>query len=139
MRVLMSAFSMMAAPAILLAQGVTTPAMASDVDTSRSGVQTASTEDSESWPTNFYTGGDWTGTKMPVNMENVGECRTIPLPAYSLIFYTDQPVSGIDIFYNPDCQTGAPGTTGDLYTHFSSLNAGGFPYQAISYRVTKWK
>ncbi|GAA2346008.1 hypothetical protein OKJ48_14525 [Streptomyces kunmingensis] len=85
------------------------------------------------WPgVTFYTGVDGTGTAIAIDTDQVGVCRELPAAAKS---YTSVSERGVDVFFNPDCRTGAPGTNGDIHYVVGTLNTGDFPYPAVSYRV----
>ncbi|WP_327365851.1 hypothetical protein [Streptomyces sp. NBC_01217] len=79
----------------------------------------------------FYAGVDQTGTEYPVDLTSTG-CRTLPQSARSA---TNLSATDVAVYFNPDCRTGAPGTTGDLYFVLGTLHTATFPYPALSYRV----
>ncbi|MEU1079658.1 hypothetical protein ABZ368_05315 [Streptomyces sp. NPDC005908] len=80
----------------------------------------------------FYTGAQQGGVAMSADLDAVGVCRELPAPAVSYLAVSDR---NVDVFFNPGCRTGAPGGTGDLGYRTGTLNAGDFPYPAVSYRV----
>jgi hypothetical protein len=80
----------------------------------------------------FYTGSDGTGTAGAANLDQVEVCQELPAKARS---YTAVSNQNVDVFFNADCQTGAPGKSSDLYFVTGTLNSGNFPYPAVSYRV----
>ncbi|MEV7990910.1 hypothetical protein AB0O67_03040 [Streptomyces sp. NPDC086077] len=41
----------------------------------------------------------------------------------------------IDVYYNPDCRPGLPGSNGDTSYRLGSLHTGEFSFGAVSYRV----
>ncbi|MEV6123003.1 hypothetical protein AB0M23_21215 [Streptomyces sp. NPDC052077] len=80
----------------------------------------------------FYTGADRTGTAVRLDLEKVGVCQELGTPARSFLALSNQ---AVDVFFNEDCVTGAPGRTGDLYFRTGTLGQGDFPYPAVSYRI----
>ncbi|MEU6663037.1 hypothetical protein [Streptomyces sp. NPDC046821] len=80
----------------------------------------------------FYTGAGRTGTAVPLDLEKVGVCQELTTPARSFFAASNQ---AVDVFFNADCVTGAPGRTGDLYFRTGTLGQGNFPYLAVSYRI----
>ncbi|MFC0598250.1 hypothetical protein [Streptomyces palmae] len=80
----------------------------------------------------FYTGSDRTGTAMSADLDEVGVCQELSAPALSYLAISQR---NVDVFFNPDCQTGAPGQSGDLYYRTGTFNGGDFPYPALSFRV----
>ncbi|MFF3754850.1 hypothetical protein ACFYYH_31140 [Streptomyces sp. NPDC002018] len=80
----------------------------------------------------FYTGAGQTGTKIPVDLSGTGTCQALPQPVLSA---TNLSAQDIDVYFNADCRTGAPGTTSDLYYRLGSLHNGDFGFPAVSYRV----
>ncbi|WP_329139836.1 hypothetical protein OG552_34560 [Streptomyces sp. NBC_01476] len=83
-------------------------------------------------PAAFYSGTNQSGTATPVDLGRAGVCETLSQPALSALNYSAQ---DIDVYFNPGCRTGAPGTSSDLHFVLGSLHAGNFPYAAVSYRV----
>ena len=79
----------------------------------------------------FYTGADRTGTEIPVDLDSTG-CENLQAPALSAANFSDD---DIEVYYNANCQAGAPGTTGDQYFVLGSLHTSTFPHTAVSYRV----
>lgn len=80
----------------------------------------------------FYTGGNLTGTEKVVDVGAVGQCFNLAQPAKSAV---NVAAVDIDVFFNANCQTGAPGRSGDLRFALGSLHTANFPYAAVSYRV----
>ncbi|GHJ35658.1 hypothetical protein [Streptomyces sp. TS71-3] len=80
----------------------------------------------------FYTGAGQSGTAIPVDADSAGTCRNLPEPALSGLNYA---VNDVEVYFNADCATGAPGSHSDLYYVLGSLHTGTFPYAAVSYRV----
>ncbi len=80
----------------------------------------------------FYTGAARTGTAQRADLAQVGVCQELSAPALSYLAVSNQ---NVDVFFNADCRTGAPGRSGDLYYRTGTLNAGDFPYPAVSFRV----
>jgi hypothetical protein len=80
----------------------------------------------------FYTGTSLTGTKTSVDTTAIGQCENLAEPAKSASNITDV---DIVVYFNADCQKGAPGQSGDLYFGLGSLSQANFPYPAASYRV----
>lgn len=80
----------------------------------------------------FYTQAGYTGTEMPVDLGRTG-CVNLPEEALSGANLSAQ---DIEVYYNADCKTGAPGEDGDLYFALVSLHTVDFGrYPAVSYRV----
>ncbi|WP_275461127.1 hypothetical protein [Streptomyces noursei] len=80
----------------------------------------------------FYTGADRTGTAVQLDLAKVGVCQELTAPARSFYAASNQ---SVDVFFNKDCTTGAPGQAGDLYFRTGTLGQGNFPYAAVSYRI----
>ena len=80
----------------------------------------------------FYTGTQLSGDEIPATLDAPGTCRNLPAPALSGLNYA---VNHVEVYYNADCRTGAPGASGDAYYVLGSLHTGNFPYAAASYRV----
>lgn len=80
----------------------------------------------------FYTGANSTGTEMAADLGDPGVCHQLPQSAASYLAISDK---NVEVYFNPDCKTGAPGTSGDLYYVTGTLNSGNFPFLAVSYRV----
>lgn len=80
----------------------------------------------------FYTGAGQTGTAYSADLTPDGSCHELPTAALSFSAVSD---TDVDVFFNADCATGAPGTSGDLYYRTGTLGQGDFPYAAVSYRV----
>ncbi|EME98819.1 hypothetical protein H340_19518 [Streptomyces mobaraensis NBRC 13819 = DSM 40847] len=81
----------------------------------------------------FASGTDLTGRQAPVDITDPA-CRNLAEPALSAVNLTD---ADIQVYFNRDCRTGAPGRPGDLYDALGSLHWGNFPYPALSYRVVR--
>ncbi|MFC8537436.1 hypothetical protein ACFUJY_26465 [Streptomyces sp. NPDC057249] len=79
----------------------------------------------------FYTGAHQTGTATSVDLTSTG-CHNLAAPSASALNYA---AVDVDVFFNADCRTGAPGDGGDLSFALGSLHTADFPYQAVSYRV----
>ncbi|MYW62528.1 hypothetical protein GTY65_00300 [Streptomyces sp. SID8379] len=80
----------------------------------------------------FYTGSNQSGTAVTADLSKDGLCRELPAPARSFLAVSDKDV---DVFFNSECRSGAPGQEGDLYYRTGTLGQGNFPYAAVSYRV----
>ncbi|GAA2679157.1 hypothetical protein [Streptomyces lunalinharesii] len=80
----------------------------------------------------FYTGTDRTGTAVQLDLDKVGVCQELTTPARSFYAASNQ---AVDVFFNQDCVTGAPGQASDLYFRTGTLGQGNFPYAAVSYRI----
>ncbi|MGW1127986.1 hypothetical protein [Streptomyces sp. NPDC002526] len=79
----------------------------------------------------FYTGAHQTGEATPADLASTG-CHNLAAPSASALNYA---AVDVDVFFNADCRTGAPGTDSDLGFALGSLHTADFPYQAVSYRV----
>ncbi|MET0134420.1 MAG: hypothetical protein ABW215_12600 [Kibdelosporangium sp.] len=80
----------------------------------------------------FYTGAGQTGTETPIDIDLVGQCLNLAQPARSAVNIA--PVD-VEVYFNPDCQQGLPGRTGDTFFMLGSLHWANFPYDAVSYRL----
>ncbi|MBV2353945.1 hypothetical protein KUM39_06150 [Streptomyces sp. J2-1] len=80
----------------------------------------------------FYTGTDRTGTETLIDENDTGVCRELPAPQLS---YTALTTHNVEIYFNPGCQKGFPGATGDFYYLSGTFNGGDLPFPALSYRV----
>ncbi|GAA3164882.1 MULTISPECIES: hypothetical protein [Streptomyces] len=80
----------------------------------------------------LYTGADRTGTAVPLDLAKTGVCQNLTTPVRSFSVASNQ---SVDVFFNKDCTTGAPGKPGDLYYRTGTLGQGNFPYEAVSYRI----
>lgn len=107
--------------ALLLGTGLAQPAAAADLP--------------EFPGASFYTGAGYTGTELPVDLGRT-DCVNLAQGAASAANLSAQ---DIEVYFNADCKTGAPGTDGDIYDVLGSLVAGDFPYPAASYRVLPQK
>ena len=83
----------------------------------------------------FYTGADFTGKEIPVDLGNA-QCVSLPAPAASAANLSSQ---NIAVYFNADCQQGAPGTTNDLLFILGGLHTANFPWVGVSYRVMTTK
>ncbi|CAL9639807.1 hypothetical protein SUDANB60_06271 (plasmid) [Streptomyces sp. enrichment culture] len=81
----------------------------------------------------FYTGVNRTGTEMVAELGDPGVCHELSAPAASYLAISDR---SVEVYFNSNCRTGAPETSGDLYYMTGTLGSGNFPYPALSYRVT---
>jgi hypothetical protein len=82
----------------------------------------------------FYTGLDLTGDASTVDLTQTGVCKTLPKPADSARNYS---INDIEVFFNPNCQKGTPGSSSDIMYVLGSLHEGNLPYPAVSYRVRR--
>ncbi|GHH83730.1 hypothetical protein GCM10018793_46540 [Streptomyces sulfonofaciens] len=80
----------------------------------------------------FYSGTGQSGSRTPASLDDPGTCHNLAEPALSGLDYA---VDYVNVYFNSDCRTGAPGTSSDLYYVLGSLHADDFPYPAVSYRV----
>jgi hypothetical protein len=80
----------------------------------------------------FYTGPDRTGTDIVADLGNPGVCHELPQSAASYLAIADK---NVEVYFNPGCRPGAPGTSSDLSYLTGTFNSGNFPYPAVSYRV----
>ncbi|MEV7677758.1 hypothetical protein AB0O64_04240 [Streptomyces sp. NPDC088341] len=80
----------------------------------------------------FYTGAGQSGTEILVDLADTGTCQNLSQPVLSGANLSAQ---DIDVYFNADCRTGAPGTTSDLFYRLGSLHLGNFGFPAVSYRV----
>jgi len=79
----------------------------------------------------FYTGSELTGTEHTADLTD-NTCHNLTEPALSALNYA---AVDVDVYYNPDCRTGEPGKTGDLYMALGSLHWAELSYPGLSYRV----
>ncbi|MFJ4467908.1 hypothetical protein ACIP2X_10595 [Streptomyces sp. NPDC089424] len=80
----------------------------------------------------LHTGPRLTGTEIPVDLGDVGTCHNLTQAVRSGVNVS---AHDIDVFYQPDCRAGLPGSNGDIFYRLGSLHTGEFGFGAVSYRV----
>lgn len=80
----------------------------------------------------FYTGSYLTGTEIVVDLDSPGQCENLERSAKSARNLSS---AEVEVYFNADCRSGAPGTSGDLRFVVGALHYANFPYPALSYRV----